>query len=70
MFINDYETGFSRMGWPAMGVGLNGVLQATSAILTFTFLPKISDPGYFRDKSIISRLFVVENLYYQVTIYL
>ena len=56
------------MTFPALTVALNGVLQAVSAILTFTFLPKIHDPGYFSDKSILSRLFVKENLFYQLMV--
>jgi len=67
-FISDYEGLFKSMAWPALGVALNGVIQAVSAILTFRFLPKMDDPGYFSDKSILSRNFVQENLFYQLMV--
>lgn len=65
IFLNDYDA-FAAMKWPALGIALNGVLQAASAVLTFTFLPQMEDSGYFSDKSIISRLFITENLFYQI----
>ena len=71
-FITSYnvEDTISRQHFDtqALGVALNGVLQATSAILTFKFLPAKDDPGYFSDKAIVSRLFVKENLFYQLMV--
>ena len=43
---------------------LNGILQAINASLTFTFLPKKADPGYYSDKSAMSYQFVCENMFY------
>lgn len=65
-FILDYDGSFRSMGFPALGVALTGLFQAVSATLTFTFLPNSKDPGYFSDRSIMSRLFVKENLFYQL----
>jgi len=44
---------------------LTGVLQAVTAIYTFTFLPKRQNyPGYYSDKSALSYAFIVENSFF------
>jgi hypothetical protein len=43
-----------------------GLFQAVSASLTFWFLPKEKDSGFFSDKGILSKLFVRENIFYQL----
>ncbi|KAL6048794.1 Serpentine receptor class gamma [Balamuthia mandrillaris] len=47
---------------------LTGLLQAVSAMLTFTFLPKSDDPGYvaFSDKTPMSYFFIVENSFFEL----
>eukprot|EP01116_Phalansterium_solitarium_P000668 TRINITY_DN10504_c0_g2_i1.p1 TRINITY_DN10504_c0_g2~~TRINITY_DN10504_c0_g2_i1.p1 ORF type:complete len:322 (-),score=121.87 TRINITY_DN10504_c0_g2_i1:358-1323(-) len=48
---------------------LNGVVQAVSAMYTFTFLSKRTDPGgFFGDRGTMSYSFVKENLFYQLLV--
>jgi len=50
-------------------LAMNGLLQAVSALTTFTFLPSNKDSGsngYFSDKGILSREFVTENIFFQI----
>jgi len=50
-------------------LAMNGLLQAVSALTTFTFLPSNESSksnGYFSDKGILSREFVTENIFYQL----
>ena len=49
-----------------LAVSLCGLFQAVSASLTFWFLPRELDNGYFSDKGILSKLFVKENVFYQL----
>lgn len=48
--------------FPAM----TGLFQACSAAVQFWFLPKEKDSGFFSDKGILSKLFVRENIFYQL----
>jgi hypothetical protein len=43
---------------------LTGLLQSINASLTFTFLPKKADPGYYTDKASMSYGFICENIFY------
>lgn len=47
-------------------LGLTGLLQAITASLTFTFMPKVADPGFIAmaDKAPLSYRFIVENSFF------
>ena len=45
---------------------LLGFIQATSAYFSFRVLPDLVDPGYYSDKAVLSRLFVHENIFFQI----
>jgi len=47
-------------------LAMNGLLQAVSAATTFTFLPSKESAGYFSDKGILSKEFVLENIFFQI----
>ena len=68
MYIYDYDN-FVEYNVP-MIPSFMGVFQAVSATLTFTFLPKNQNSGYFGDKGVISYNFIKENIFYQIITFL
>ena len=60
----DYD-GFIEYSVPLLP-SICGLFQAISATLTFWFLPKEKDSGFFSDKGILSKMFVRENVFYQL----
>ena len=63
-YVFDYDYFISRK--VAVIPALVGLFQALSASMTFWFLPKEKDSGFFSDKGILSKLFVRENIFYQL----
>jgi len=63
-FITDYDK--AKDSYFPMTVALNGLIQATSAYLSFKVLPELDDAGYYSDKAVLSRKFVHENIFYQM----
>jgi len=63
LYFSDYKRfKDSHLIW---SLPLSGMLQAITAIRTFTFLPKKTpDPGYFSDKITMSYPFIVENSFF------
>jgi hypothetical protein len=41
-----------------------GIIQGVSAYISFKVLPELSDPGYYSDKAVLSRIFIHENIYF------
>ncbi|GMH54326.1 hypothetical protein TrST_g10523 [Triparma strigata] len=65
-FLSDYPF-FLSWNLPIL-VALIGTFQGVSATLTFWFLPNQQDNGFFSDRGILSRLFVIENVFYQLLV--
>jgi len=66
VFLFAYDT-FLNQNLPILLASI-GTFQAVSASLTFWFLPSQPDNGFFSDKGILSRLFVIENVFYQLLV--
>lgn len=64
-FIFDYENRGKNSYLPHI-ISINGFIQATSAYFSFRVLPDLTDPGYYSDKAVLSRLFVHENIFFQI----
>eukprot|EP01130_Rhizamoeba_saxonica_P012598 TRINITY_DN533_c0_g1_i1.p1 TRINITY_DN533_c0_g1~~TRINITY_DN533_c0_g1_i1.p1 ORF type:complete len:341 (-),score=25.41 TRINITY_DN533_c0_g1_i1:37-1026(-) len=65
LYLMDYDS-FKESVFSAMPAML-GVVQAFTAVTTFTFLPKSKDDsGYFSDNATINYKFIKENLFYQL----
>ena len=41
-----------------------GLLQSTSAFISFKVLPELEDAGYYSDKAVLSRNFIHENIFF------
>lgn len=63
-----YATDFERFqnSWLTVTVPITGLIQAISASLTFTFMPRNAAPGYvaMSDKAPLSYHFIVENTFF------
>lgn len=66
-YITNYESYYiSYMPWI---LTMLGTLQAINATLTFHFLPKKKDTGYFSDKHTLSYNFVKENIFFALLLW-
>eukprot|EP01097_Dermamoeba_algensis_P000155 TRINITY_DN1057_c0_g1_i1.p1 TRINITY_DN1057_c0_g1~~TRINITY_DN1057_c0_g1_i1.p1 ORF type:complete len:391 (-),score=102.15 TRINITY_DN1057_c0_g1_i1:89-1261(-) len=64
MFFVDYER--FKTSPIVLALPVTGFLQSLTAAITFTFLPKSTDPGYYGDKGVLSYRFVVENSFFSL----
>lgn len=63
IFFSSYES--FKHSFVLWSLPLTGVIQSTTAALTFTFLSRTKvDPGYYSDRGTLSYAFVVENSFF------